>query len=119
MLDRKQLQVYLMFQHYKSEQREGTTQQYNQLMNYLPEWSKEIELTNWYLWDKNEMEFADHLPLEKYLSSKRNRDNFNQEAIKSSFLVGKFAFRKQDQVDDLETFIRDTILKLLPLYEKL
>lgn len=119
MLDRKQLQVYLMFQHYKSEQREGTVEEYNQLLNDIPNWSQGIDLTNWYLWDKNEMEFADHLPLEEYLSSQEDRDNFNQEAVKSSFLLGKFAFRKQDQVSDMETFIRDAILEIMPLYEKL
>ncbi|WP_308198337.1 HI_0552 family protein, partial [Lactobacillus crispatus] len=44
---------------------------------------------------------------------------FNKEATQSSFLLGKFAFRKQDQVADMENFILDGIGQLLPLYQKL
>ena len=63
MLDKKQLQVYLMFQHYKSEQRQGTPDEYNQLLDKIPEWANDIDTTRWYLWDKDEMEFSDHMSL--------------------------------------------------------
>ena len=119
MLDKKQLQVYLMFQHYKSEKREGTPEAYNQLLADIPAWSKNIDPASWYLWDKDEMEFADHLSLEKYLSDTSIQKDFNAEAKKTSFLIGKFAFRKQDKVDDMEEFILNGIKDLVPLYEKL
>lgn len=65
------------------------------------------------------MEFADHLSLEKYLSDSSVQKQFNDEAKKTSFLLGKFTFRKQDRVDDMEEFILSGINELTPLYEKL
>ena len=66
-LDKKQLQVYLMFQHYKSEKRGDSSEQYNKLLADIPTWAKNRKISNWYLWDKNEMEFVDHLSLNDYL----------------------------------------------------
>ena len=37
----------------------------------------------------------------------------------ADFLLGKFAFRNQDQVKDMEEFILNGIEQLLPLYGKL
>ncbi|ATO52616.1 hypothetical protein LA20531_02470 [Lactobacillus amylovorus DSM 20531] len=119
MLDKKQLQVYLMFQHYKSESRDGTPEEYNHLLTDIPDWCKNIDKSYWYLWDKDEMEFVDHLSLEKYLNDSSVQKQFNDEAKKTSFLLGKFAFRKQDRVDDMEEFILSGINELTPLYEKL
>ena len=51
------------------------------------------------------MEFVDHLSLEKYLNDSSVQKQFNDEAKKTSFLLGKFTFRKQDRVDDMEEFI--------------
>ena len=87
MLDKKQLQVYLMFQHYKSEKRGDNPEQYNELLADIPTWAK--------------------------------NHKFNEEAVKTSFLLGKFAFRNQDQVRDMEEFILNGIEQLLPLYGKL
>lgn len=117
MLDKKQLQVYLMFQHYKSEKRGDTPEQYNELLASIPAWAKDRSTKNWYLWDKNEMEFTDHLPLQEYLMDTDKQNSFNAEAAKTSFLLGKFAFRNQDQVSNMEDFILDGIKQLLPLYE--
>ena len=119
MLDKKQLQVYLMFQHYKSEKRGDNPEQYNELLADIPTWAKNRKINNWYLWDKNEMEFADHLSLSEYLADTKKQTLFNEEAVKTSFLLGKFAFRNQDQVKDMEEFILNGIEQLLPLYEKL
>ncbi|MDE6948708.1 MAG: glucose-6-phosphate 1-dehydrogenase family protein [Limosilactobacillus sp.] len=119
MLDKNQLQVYLMFQHYKSEQRQGTADEYNQLLDKVPEWANSIDATHWYLRDKNEMEFTDQLPLTKYLNNQDLQQQFNSEARKTSFLLGKFAFRGKDQVDDMEEYISSVIRQLTPLYEEL
>lgn len=119
MLDNKQLQVYLMFQHYKSEKRGDNPEQYNKLLTDLPAWAKGRTTNNWYLWDKNEMEFADHLSLNEYLTDAKKQASFNKEATQSSFLLGIFAFRRQDQVAVMENFILDGIGQLLPLYQKL
>ena len=119
MLDKKQLQVYLMFQHYKSEQRQGTPDEYNQLLDKIPEWANDIEATHWYLWDKDEMEFSDHMSLTKYLNSRDVQQQFNTEARQTSFLLGKFAFRGKDSVNDMEEYIGSVIKQLTPLYEEL
>ena len=119
MLDKKQLQVYLMFQHYKSEQRQGTSDEYNELLDKVPEWADNIDATYWYLWDKDEMEFSDHLPLSKYLNNHDVQQQFNTEARQTSFLLGKFAFRGKDQVDDMEEYIDSAIRQLTSLYEEL
>ncbi len=120
MLDKKQLQVYLMFQHYKSEKREGTPDQYNQLLKELPIWSKSLSnLDNWFIWDKSDMELDDHLALKNYLNNHDLQKDFNEKAAKSSFLVGKFAFRDNLTVNNMEEFIYSTIQELLPLYSKL
>lgn len=119
MLDKKQLQVYLMFQHYKSEKRQGTVNEYNKLLVDISDWSSNLDIFKWYIWDKNEMEFVDHLSLEEYLSDSKKKKQFDQEAIKSSFLLGKFAFRDRDKVNNMEKFIIEGINALIPLYEKL
>lgn len=119
MLDRKQLQVYLMFQHYKSDQRQGSASEYNELLREISTWSTNLNISNWYLWDKNEMELADHLSLKEYLNDSEKKAQFDQEAMKSSFLLGKFAFRNHDNVDNMENFIIEGINNLTPLYEKL
>ena len=119
MLDKKQLQVYLMFQHYKSEQRQGTSDEYNELLDKVPEWADNIDATYCYLWDKDEMEFSDHLPLSKYLNNHDVQQQFNTEARQTSFLLGKFAFRGKDQVDDMEEYIDSAIRQLTSLYEEL
>lgn len=119
MLDRKQFQVYLMFQHYKSDKRQGTPAEYNELLNKIPAWAASRNLEHWYLWDKDEMEFADHLPLVDYLKDAKKQQIFNEEARQTSFLLGKFAFRGQDQVADMEKFILSAMQKLVPLYKQL
>lgn len=119
MLDKKQLQVYLRFQHYKSEKRGDTPDQYNELLTDIPIWAKNRVTQNWYLWDKNDMEFTDHLPLQEYLTNLEKQKSFNLEAGKTSFLLGKFAFRDRDHVSNMEDFILDGIKQLLPLYKRL
>ena len=119
MLDKKQLQVYLRFQHYKSEKRGDTPDQYNELLTDIPIWAKNRVTQNWYLWDKNDMEFTDHLPLQEYLTNLEKQKSFNLEAGKTSFLLGKFAFRDRDHVSNMEDFILDDIKQLLPLYKRL
>lgn len=82
MLDKKQLQVYLMFQHYKSEKRGDNPEQYNELLADIPTWAKNRKINNWYLWDKNEMEFADHLSLSEYLADTKSKPYLMKKPLK-------------------------------------
>lgn len=119
MLDKKQLQVYLMFQHYKSEERQGSAEKYNQLLKDIPNWSENLNLNSWYIWDKDDMEFNDHLLLRDYLKNNTLQKSFDEKATQTSFLVGKFAFRNADKIDNMEEFILSGIKEILPLYEKI
>lgn len=93
--------------------------EYNTLLADISKWGSSLDISNWYLWDKNEMEFSNYLALAEYLSNYEKKTQFDQEAIKSSFLLGKFAFRDHDNVDNMEKFIIEGINDLIPLYEKL
>ncbi|UNT87534.1 hypothetical protein IEE87_27390 (plasmid) [Klebsiella pneumoniae] len=44
LLNQKQYQIYLMYQHYKSEERYGSIAAYNQLLAILKEWSKTVDI---------------------------------------------------------------------------
>lgn len=65
------------------------------------------------------MEFSDHLLLTKYLNNHDIQQQFNSDARQTSFLLGKFAFRGKDQVNDMEEYISSVIKQLTPLYEEL
>ena len=65
------------------------------------------------------MEFSDHMSLTKYLNSRDVQQQFNTEARQTSFLLGKFAFRGKDSVNDIEEYIGSVIKQLTPLYEEL
>ena len=74
MLDKKQLQVYLMFQHYKSEKRRMAPEQYNKLLADIPSWSKQIDLQDWYIWNgEMSSEFDKHTKLNDYLKQSATR----------------------------------------------
>ncbi len=119
MLDRKQLKVYLMFQHYRSDHRHGTPAEFNLLLTAIPEWSQGRDVADWYLWDQSEMKLDPQISLTEYLNDRSARDQFDQQATKSSFMLGKFAFRDRDCGTDMESFIEQSINALVPLYQKL
>lgn len=119
MLDRKQLKVYLMFQHYRSDHRHGTPAEFNLLLTAVPEWSQGRDNADWYLWDQSEMKLDPQISLTDYLNDRSARDQFDQQATKSSFMLGKFAFRDRDCGTDMENFIEQSINALVPLYQKL
>lgn len=119
MLDKKQLQVYLMFQHYQSENRKITPEQYNELLADIPSWSKQIDLQNWYIWNgEMSSEFDDHTKLSDYLKQTDIQKQFKSELSDATFLVGKFVFIDQQHDVNMEDFITNAIVDLLPLYEK-
>jgi hypothetical protein len=119
MLDKKQLQVYLMFQHYQSENRKITPEQYNELLADIPSWSKQIDLQNWYIWNgEMSSEFDDHTKLSDYLKQIDIQKQFKSELSDATFLVSKFVFRDQQHDVNMEDFITNAIVDLLPLYEK-
>lgn len=119
LLNRDHCQVYLMFQHYHSQQRHGTAAEYNQLLLAIPEWAKQHDLTNWYLWSGDEMAMDDRLPLSDYQRDTKQRTIFNQGARQTSFMLGKFVFVDQLPLVNVEEFILTGMQDLLPLYQQL
>ncbi len=118
LLNEKQLQVYLMYQHYKSEERKGKVATYNRLLNELEEWSKGIALDNYYIWPQSEHELADHLSLSTYLEDEGKRKEFQEKIAGKSFQIGKFYFYPTI-LPEVEGIIEQTLYELMPLYQKL
>lgn len=120
MLDKKQLQVYLMFQHYKSEKRRMAPEQYNKLLADIPSWSKQIDLQDWYIWNgEMSSEFDKHTKLNDYLKQSDIQTQFKSDLKDATFLIGKFIFRDQQHDVNMEDFITQAIMDLAPLYENL
>ncbi|MGG5357655.1 MULTISPECIES: HI_0552 family protein [unclassified Enterococcus] len=118
LLNKKQLQIYLMFQHYKSEKRNGTVETYNALLKQLTEWSKKTDISDYYIWPQQESEFKDHLPLKEYLENPNKQQALHQQLEDRSFQLGKFYFRPTE-VEQVEQKISQALLELSPLYQQL
>ncbi|MTD41992.1 hypothetical protein GIX45_25890 [Erwinia sp. CPCC 100877] len=115
LLNRKQYQIYLMFQHYKSEKRTGSSEEYNQLLERLPEWSRQVDLTDYYIWPQVEHELTDHLPLSVYLADEKKQVELKKALAGKTFQIGKLLF-KTKQVPDVEQVTVATLRELAPLY---
>jgi hypothetical protein len=115
LLNRKQYQIYLMFQHYKSDKRTGSGEEYNQLLERLPEWSRQIDITDYYIWPQVEHELTDHLPLSVYLTDQKKQAELKEALAGKTFQVGKLLF-KTEQILDVEETTVTTLKELAPLY---
>ena len=118
LLNKKQFQVYLMFQHYKSEERSGSLAAYNDLLPTLAEWYLQVESKNYFIWPQTEHELDDHLPLTAFLEGKSQSDKWTDSMKGRSFQLGKLFF----QTDALSNVVEETIHAmedLAPLYAAL
>lgn len=118
LLNRKQFQTYLMFQHYKSAERTGSVQAFNRLLPQLTAWSAEVDLTGYYIWPQKESELLDHLPLEQYLADEKLQNEFAEALGAGSFQIGRLWFAT-DEVADIEQQAAKSLLALANLYELL
>ncbi|GFP07216.1 hypothetical protein LHEJCM1005_15080 [Lactobacillus helveticus] len=76
-------------------------------------------MQNWYIWNgEMSSEFDDHTKLSDYLKQTDIQKQFKSELSDATFLVGKFVFRDQQHDVNMEDFITNAIVDLLPLYEK-
>lgn len=117
LLNKKQFQVYLMFQHYKSEERSGKVEEYNKLLDLVKSWSKKIAIDDYYIWPQSEDELADHLPLARFLADPLQPETMKKEIEGSSFQIGKLVFVSPDLSDtEIVTQTVQTIKELAPLY---
>ncbi len=92
LLNQKQYQIYLMYQHYKSDTREGSVEGYNQLLSLLQEWSTQVAIEDYYIWPQPENELEDHLPLSVYLSDKSKQEELRETMGDRTFQLGKLFF---------------------------
>lgn len=116
LFNRKQLQVYLMYQHYRSEQRVGDALSYNQSLNLLPEWSQTLDLSDYYIWPQQEHELVDHLLLRDYLKDSEKQAALKAQALQKSFQIGKIRYTTEDLGDE-KALILNGLKDLMPLFQ--
>ncbi|MGL9726761.1 HI_0552 family protein [Enterococcus sp. DIV0756] len=115
LLNKKQFQVYLMFQHYKSDERSGSLAAYNQLLTTLGQWSKGIDIKDYYIWPQVEHELDDHLPLSAFLSDDMQPEKLMRAMQGRTFQLGKLFFKTTTIPNIVETTAQ-ALEELAPLY---
>lgn len=115
LLNQKQYQIYLMYQHYKSDTREGSVEGYNQLLSLLQEWSTQVAIEDYYIWPQPENELEDHLPLSVYLSDKSKQEELRETMGDRTFQLGKLFF-SPNEYTNIEEKTAETLKELAPLY---
>lgn len=115
LLNQKQYQIYLMYQHYKSDTREGSVEGYNQLLSLLQEWSTQVAIGEYYIWPQPENELEDHLPLSVYLSDKTKQEELRETMGDRTFQLGKLFF-SPNEYTNIEEKTAEALKELAPLY---
>ncbi|HFF7708089.1 TPA: HI_0552 family protein [Enterococcus faecium] len=115
LLNQKQYQIYLMYQHYKSDTREGSVEGYNQLLSLLQEWSTQVAIEEYYIWPQPENELEDHLPLSVYLSDKSKQEELRETMGNRTFRLGKLFF-SPNEYTNIEEKTAEALKELAPLY---
>lgn len=115
LLNQKQYQIYLMYQHYKSDTREGSIEGYNQLLSLLQEWSTQVAIEDYYIWPQPENELEDHLPLSVYLSDKSKQEELRETMGDRTFQLGKLFF-SPNEYTNIEEKTAEALKELAPLY---
>lgn len=117
LLNKKQYQIYLMFQHYKSAERSGSVAAYNDLLQEIAIWSQKIDITDYYIWPQVEHELDDHLALKDYLASEKLQTEFQAKLAGKTFQIGKLLMKaKYPQIEDKTVA---TLKELMTLYQAL
>lgn len=116
LFNRKQLQIYLMYQRYRSEQRSGDIETYNAMLAHLPSWSEAIDLHDYYIWPQQEHELVDHLLLHDYLVDAEKQAALQAQAYEKSFQLGKIRYTTNDLGDE-KAFILQGFKELTPLLQ--
>ena len=115
LLNQKQYQIYLMYQHYKSDTREGSVEGYNQLLSLLQEWSTQVAIEEYYIWPQPENELEDHLPLSVYLSDKSKQEELRETMGNRTFQLGKLFF-SPNEYTNIEEKTAEALKELASLY---
>jgi hypothetical protein len=115
LINQKQYQVYLMFQHYKSDKRSGSLTAYNELLEQIVQWSKDKDLSDYYIWPQVEHELTDHLPLSEYLSDPQKQQQLVEKMQDRSFQIGKLWLRSE-KIAEIEQKTLEALSELAPLY---
>lgn len=118
LLNKKQYQIYLMFQHYKSEERMGNKQEYNHLLDSLAQWSQEVDITDYYIWPQPEHELEEHLSLSTYLTDEAQQKELKKAMKDKTFQIGKLLYKKEE-IKDVEKITAKTLQELAPLYSSI
>lgn len=113
--NRKQLQIYLMYQHHNHEKRIGQAATYNTCLTQLSRWQHDLsDLKNYYIWPQQEHELDDHLLLSTYFSQPEKQQQLAQEIISTSFQIGTLYFHPQSPTF-ISQQVQHDLLELTPL----
>ena len=104
-----------MYQHYKSDTREGSVEGYNQLLSLLQEWSTQVAIEEYYIWPQPENELEDHLLLSVYLSDKSKQEELRETMGNRTFQLGKLFF-SPNEYTNIEEKTAEALKELAPLY---
>ena len=107
LVNRQQLQVYLMFQNYKSETRLGTSTQYQSAVNQqLANWQRTVNSTEYYVWTASQSELEPHQRLDQYQESDE------------PLMIGKVWYFPLAAEFNFEQEVSKAVSELLPLYRE-
>ena len=107
-----------MYQHYKSDLRVGDTQTYNQALSQLTDWSKTVNLTDYYIWPQQENELENHLLLTDYLADNQKQVELANLIEQTSFQIGKL-HDTSETLNNEKTFILEGFKELMPLFQRI
>lgn len=118
MLNEKNFRVYLMYQHYKSENSNLRPETYNTLLAELPTFVKDWEnFDGYYIWTSQNSEWDDYLPLETYLKDEVVQKEFQAQLNdKVTFQLGYFVAAPKE-VEDVVGLIGEELQVLYRIYK--
>lgn len=120
MLNEKNFRVYLMYQHYKSENSTLRPETYNALLAELPTFVKNWQsLDGYYLWTSQDSEWEDYLPLKTYLKDEKTQKEFQAQLNNNvTFQLG-YLVEAPEEVEDVVSLITQYLEIFYPLYNDL
>ncbi|WP_071130096.1 HI_0552 family protein [Enterococcus timonensis] len=118
MLNGKNFRIYLMYQHYKSDNSPIRPADYNQKIAQLPTAAQHFtDLENYYIWTSQDAEDGDYLSLTTYLENPALQQKFQSQLNETTtFQVGYF-LPSDHTYPDIEKIIAEKLTELIALYE--
>ena len=117
LLNKQQLQVYLMWQHYKADETLVSRQDYNKrLLKALPAWAETTHF-HYQIWTNESSEWAVHWWLQDFLTSPEKQHQLISSLSTASIQLG-VVWRPEEVIErPLEQLTTAVLEELWPLYQ--